>query len=593
MSKPGLWDQLVDCICRPPRDKYVVEDLLGGHRGAFRVSRFEGTRKDITLVNKQGLKLQCSHFIPKGVKGKEGKLPCVLYCHCNSGSRRDSEEAVYVLLPLGVSVFAMDFAGSGLSDGQWVTLGSTEVEDVEIAVKHLREKENVSTVGLWGRSMGAVTALLYSARDPSIAGVVIDSPFARLTDLMMEIIEAQKLPVPKALMKMAVSMMRRSVRKRAGFDIQTVSPLDVVGTSFIPALFGHAHGDSFIRIHHSQQLYDAYMGDKNFIKFDGDHNSHRPEFFYNSASIFFHNTLQLDQMLEGGNRLNKEVIRAFDTMSKNVPAHLRDRETRQPSHTQNAPWTLPAAASAQDQQNNLKDISALSQRSGTNGANGLNGVIVDSDDEEAVLAAAAAGAQPFNRNHEGMPSNVQDEEAQLMRAIQLSLLEMQGAGLTGGAGQQPPPSDDFEAPFSTRGSHGRGKVNAADAESLLAMALTLSLSPSAAPTKPAAAATTTTTPSAASVPTPSRSEDSKPSQSDSTAPPSEANLNLPALWPTCPIGVSSSGPAGSSSSAGQAPSQPRQGSCPAATDLLGPELPPPAPPSGKAARPSMDYNEEM
>ena len=33
-------------------------------------------------------------------------------------------------------------------------------------------------------------------------------------------------------------MMRRSVRKRAGFDLDEVAPLDVVGNCFVPALFG-------------------------------------------------------------------------------------------------------------------------------------------------------------------------------------------------------------------------------------------------------------------------------------------------------------------------------------------------------------------
>lgn len=65
-------------------------------------------------------------------KGKDGRLPCVIYCHCNSGSRRDAEEAVYILIPLGVSVFTLDFAGSGLSDGDYVTLGANEVDDVEV-----------------------------------------------------------------------------------------------------------------------------------------------------------------------------------------------------------------------------------------------------------------------------------------------------------------------------------------------------------------------------------------------------------------------------------------------------------------------------
>ena len=33
------------------------------------------------------------------------------------------------------------------------------------------------------------------------------------------------------------------------------------------------------------------QGDKNIIKFEGDHNSPRPQFYYDSVSIFFYNVL--------------------------------------------------------------------------------------------------------------------------------------------------------------------------------------------------------------------------------------------------------------------------------------------------------------
>ncbi|KAG1670695.1 hypothetical protein FOA52_010971 [Chlamydomonas sp. UWO 241] len=367
MGITDLWGQLIDCICRPPRDHYTVEQLIGGTSGKFRIGRFKGRRDDLTLTNKKGQSLVASHFVPEGAKGKDGRLPCVIYCHCNSGSRRDAEEAVHillplgvsvftldfataspsfslclslslilsrrdsdeavhVLLPLGVSVFTLDFAGSGLSDGDYVTLGANEVEDVEVAVNHLRSTGKISTLGLWGRSMGAVTALLYAQRDPSIAGLVVDSPFSRLTDLMLEIVAEQNLPIPRPLFKAAVAMMKRSVRKKAGFDLDTVSPLDVVPEAFIPVLFGHATGDSFIKISHSERLHEAYAGDKNLITFEGDHNSRRPEFFHSSVSVFFHNMLQLDTVLEGGNTLDAELRRAANGFEASAASASAARE---------------------------------------------------------------------------------------------------------------------------------------------------------------------------------------------------------------------------------------------------------------------------
>lgn len=38
---------------------------------------------------------------------------------------------------------------------------------------------------------------MYGAEDPSIAGMVLDSPFSNLVDLMMELVDTYKYPLPK------------------------------------------------------------------------------------------------------------------------------------------------------------------------------------------------------------------------------------------------------------------------------------------------------------------------------------------------------------------------------------------------------------
>jgi alpha/beta superfamily hydrolase len=93
-----------------------------------------------------------------------------------------------------ISVFCFDFAGCGLSDGEYISLGWYERDDVEVVVNYLRESNRVSTIGLWGnlksikgRSMGAVTALMHADRDPSIAALVLDSPFTSLKTLAEEL----------------------------------------------------------------------------------------------------------------------------------------------------------------------------------------------------------------------------------------------------------------------------------------------------------------------------------------------------------------------------------------------------------------------
>ena len=81
-------------------------------------------------------------------------------------------QAVQILLPEDITVFTLDFSGSGKSEGEYISLGWYERDDVQAIVDYLRNSETVATIGLWGRSMGAVTALMHSDRDPSIAGIV-------------------------------------------------------------------------------------------------------------------------------------------------------------------------------------------------------------------------------------------------------------------------------------------------------------------------------------------------------------------------------------------------------------------------------------
>ncbi|XP_061345472.1 uncharacterized protein LOC133291265 isoform X2 [Gastrolobium bilobum] len=282
-------EQLVNFIIRPPRAEYDPKSDLLDQEFMLKGKWYQ--RKDVEIKNSRGDVLQCSHYIP--IVSPEGKpLPCVIYCHGNSGCRADASEAAIILLPSNITVFALDFSGSGLSGGEHVTLGWNEKDDLRAVVNYLRDDGNVSLIGLWGRSMGAVTSLMYGAEDPSIAGMVLDSPFSDLVDLMMELVDTYKVRLPKFTVKFAIQYMRRAIQKKAKFDIMDLNTIKVAKSCFVPALLGHAIDDDFINPHHSDSIFEAYMGDKNIIKFEGDHNSPRPQFYFDSINIFFHNVLQ-------------------------------------------------------------------------------------------------------------------------------------------------------------------------------------------------------------------------------------------------------------------------------------------------------------
>lgn len=287
----STWNKLVNLVIRPPRAQYDPNEHLPGPR--FRIAGVTHVRRDVDIEGADGLTLKCSHYEPE-VRGDD-PLPCVIYLHGNSGSRCDATEAIRLLLPARITVFAVDLGGSGMSEGEYVTLGVRETTDVECIVNHLRDQGLTSKIGLWGTSMGAVTAIMYASRDPSIAGLVLDSPFSSMPKLMLELVsqftKGSRVGVPKMAARMALSFVRSSVKSRAKFDINDLDLKKIAPATFCPALFAHGKDDDFIPPHHSETLHELYAGDKNYIAIDGDHNSPRPAFFFDSTVIFFCNVL--------------------------------------------------------------------------------------------------------------------------------------------------------------------------------------------------------------------------------------------------------------------------------------------------------------
>ncbi|XP_048493911.1 uncharacterized protein LOC104886965 isoform X2 [Beta vulgaris subsp. vulgaris] len=454
-------EQLVNFIIRPPRAEYSPEhDLLDQE---FMLKGKWYQRKDIEIKNSRGDALQCSHYSP--IVSPDGKLlPCVIYCHGNSGCRADASEAAIILLPLNITVFTLDFSGSGLSGGEHVTLGWNE-DDLKAVVDYLRLEGNVSMIGLWGRSMGAVTSLMYGAEDPSIAGMVLDSPFSDLVDLMMELVDTYKVRLPKFTVKFAIQYMRRAIMKKAKFDIMDLNTIKVAKSSFVPVLFGHATDDDFIQPHHSERVFDVYMGDKNIIKFDGDHNSPRPQFYFDSISIFFNNVLQppeddvpvrlFDPVHEYMDKDTWNALHGIGYTGSNSsdPARsgtgdaIKQLRSKRPMSRMEVPPTIAAGDEQPEEKEETLGTESSSSSSGMISFELANGqpygphVPIAFDDDQYV-------EYPLDTMAE-FPRDSQEEERMVMEAIVESLKDLD----TGNPPEEPPSCTDTNVVESNQRGH--------------------------------------------------------------------------------------------------------------------------------------------
>eukprot|EP00986_Skeletonema_menzelii_P015459 scaffold11797_cov144-Skeletonema_menzelii.AAC.4 len=229
------------------------------------------------------------------------RRPVLIYLHGNSSSRTEVIPQLGHLLALGLAVVAFDFSGSGRSEGDFVSLGYYEREDLQTVINYLRASGTVSSIALWGRSMGAATALMYGSRDNTISCMILDSPFIDLATLAQELVERGKqhgVHVPQIVVSMVMRMLKSSVKQEARFNIKHISPVSHAPKCFIPAMIVAGEHDDFIKKRHAEVIHRQYAGDKNLVIVDGDHNSPRPRYMVQGAMLFLQSCMNVSASLE-------------------------------------------------------------------------------------------------------------------------------------------------------------------------------------------------------------------------------------------------------------------------------------------------------
>lgn len=117
-------------------------------------------------------------------------------------------------------------------------------------VKYLRNM-GVSSIGLWGRSMGGASALRF--RGPVVARV-IDSTFSDLETVAIEVVQ-KKIMIPAFMVKVVLSFIKDSVKEKVKRDIFDPPTVEFVKTLKQPVMFVASKQDQFIDCEHTEKLY--------------------------------------------------------------------------------------------------------------------------------------------------------------------------------------------------------------------------------------------------------------------------------------------------------------------------------------------------
>eukprot|EP00744_Colponema_vietnamica_P005448 GILI01007983.1.p1 GENE.GILI01007983.1~~GILI01007983.1.p1 ORF type:complete len:461 (-),score=77.64 GILI01007983.1:278-1660(-) len=267
-----LWEDICGYIIRPQRAEYE-EAELGPE--IFRLSKEDKRqykRENFDLQNMRDMTIKCTWFYPNTPNCFP--MPVVVYLHGNCGCRCDALEILH-LLGKGFSLLCYDACGSGKSDGKYVSLGFYERQDLACVMEHIEETRRATAVGLWGRSMGAVTSIMYAARDPSIKCLVLDSPFSQLRRLIFDLVKQHASVMPDSMTQMAVKKIRKQIAKLAQFDIDDLDAVKYGSQCSVPTFIFHGEDDDFVNFYHSQLIAEHYKGMCFHHVVEGGHNSFR------------------------------------------------------------------------------------------------------------------------------------------------------------------------------------------------------------------------------------------------------------------------------------------------------------------------------
>ncbi|KRX10648.1 hypothetical protein PPERSA_05468 [Pseudocohnilembus persalinus] len=336
MSLFQNYDSLHEIFIRPPRSEYSLYDL-GPKKAQY--GNYIMKRHDFTLKNKHDLQMECSFFEPieqKDLQFDEAQkqFPCVVYSHCNSGSKLEGVPLIKALGQYGIGIFLLDFTGSGLSQGQYITLGWRESDDLQVVIDYLKNCGKVSKLALWGRSMGAVTNLLFAEKNNSedIQCMIVDSPFINLREVALDYANQKTNLIPNFVIDMVLNNIRKKILDIIDLDIDNLCLKQKATKIKIPVMFVCSKEDAFINWKQTQQLHDLYGTNyKQIYLVEGDHNAQRQQQFIQDGAKFMAKNLM---------QMNFDENKLF--LNKNSPNNTNSNTLRKDSTSTNDGASLPS-----------------------------------------------------------------------------------------------------------------------------------------------------------------------------------------------------------------------------------------------------------
>ena len=342
-SMRAVVSYLLECTICPPRATYDPEDTVSV------ITSDDGSvyeRSNVEFKTEHNLVMRGS-FWTKQDQSKSNRKPhtCCFYLHSLGTNQFEALNIVPFLCTENLALFAFDFPGCGISDGDATPLDGSGCQIVLDAVNHISANYEIDTFAIWGRSMGAAIALHTVSVCSYFSCVVSDSAFECTRKIVTDQAEVNHIPV--CLINLAFPIFKREAFRRLKIDIDTPFPIEYVPSASTPLLLGHGNKDTFVLPSHARHLFASY-GHKNkqLYLFQGKHNSARPRQWYESVARFIYRHCGI-----------KDPVRSYNHVYASSHLHvgklsfvLSEIESQRASSVLESPLEGSAAAPKEDEE---------------------------------------------------------------------------------------------------------------------------------------------------------------------------------------------------------------------------------------------------
>lgn len=262
-------------------------------------------RTDFYVLNKLRLKLQCSIYLPDGLDPERDRIPCIVYLHSQSGCRLEGLSLRDYCADRNYALCLFDFAACGMSEGEYVSLGWNEKDDLGLVIDEVRSVYGLNHFCLWGRSMGAVTAILYTEScseqvegNYKISCLVLDSPFTNINTMAQDIADKQT-NVPNMFVKLAMRVVKSTIQSKLNFNIDELQPIDSVRKLRLPMIFHVGLKDVIVKPSRVRDEFYSAAGPNLkhvFFSADAEHGSERDTEFHERCFMYLDRIIQTENM---------------------------------------------------------------------------------------------------------------------------------------------------------------------------------------------------------------------------------------------------------------------------------------------------------